>query len=160
MKTLSQISIQDLHTYPVWEYVSETDTGEPLLEHVERVPVHELSNRVIATQVQLQNGERRWAILGNIQLRDKRSTDQFLTVSIEHGGRWFDLARYHDSDYSQRGPQQLADFLNLSINEVFPIKYDLAEIVIGLPTVVSGIISAEPPEKLTAGELLQLALGQ
>ena len=53
---------------------------------------------------------------------------------------------------------QLAAFLGLGIDEVFPITYDLTGVAIGLDEVVKGTIPIEAPEELTDDELINLSL--
>jgi hypothetical protein len=79
-------------------------------------------------------------------------------VKIEHRGEWFELARYFDSDYARRSPDRLAAFLGLRVTEVFPIAYDISNVARGDPAVVKGVIQAEPEERLSPEELVQLAL--
>jgi hypothetical protein len=86
------------------------------------------------------------AIIGNIDLADPRLSKHFLTISIEQGGRWFHLARYHDHDYGERGPEQLASFLGLQVEAVFPIAYNVTSTVRGQRAAARGEILAEPDE--------------
>lgn len=154
MKRVEDLTAADFAKHPVWEYIG----GEPLVAPVADLPVQSLQNRIVGTRVQLANGNRVWASLSNISLRDARSTRHFLTASIENEGVWFHLARYHDVDYDQRGPKQLAEFLRLPLDSVFPMKYDLSGIVIADAALVKGSIPLEPQEKLSQEDLIQLAL--
>ena len=81
-----------------------------------------------------------------------------MTISIERGGRWFHLARYHDFDANERGPQQLAAFLDLTIEDVFPISYDLLPHVNGDAKALRGVIQAKPNEVLTREQVIALAV--
>lgn len=157
MKTLSSLTTGDFAEFPVWEYVSGPDDAV-CVESVEHLPLTDLRNRIVGTRVVLHNGDVCWAILGNIDLRNKRSTDHFLTLSVERHGSWFDLARYHDVDYARRGPHQLAQFLGLPTTSVFPIQYDLSDVVSADPVVAKGSIPLEPQEKLPQDQLIHLAL--
>ena len=158
MKPLPSITIDDFRRWPVWEYVPEDEGDEPLLRQVAKLPVHDLSNRIVGTRVVLSNGTGHWGMLGNITLNDKRSTEQFLTLSIEHNSKWFDLARYHDVDYTRRGPPQLAQFLGLETDAIFPIAYDISALAHGLPAIVKGAIPVHPSETLSQDELISLAV--
>ncbi len=157
MKNLSDLTTDDLAEIPVWEYVSGQDESV-YVEPVEHLPVRDLRNRIVGTRVVLHNGDMCWAILGNIDLYNKQSTEHFLTLSLEKGARWFDLARYHDVDYARRGPEQLAQFLALPVPSIFPIEYDLSDVVSAIPGIVKGTIPVEPHEKLPQEKLIQLAL--
>jgi hypothetical protein len=46
----------------------------------------------------------------------------------------------------------LAGFLGLHVEEVFPIRYDISGVAVGLDEVVRGEIPAEPAERLTGEE--------
>ncbi|HBO45080.1 MAG TPA: hypothetical protein DD670_14355 [Planctomycetaceae bacterium] len=154
MKRVEDVTVADFAMHPVWEYVG----GEPVLVPVTDLPVDSLQNRIVGVQVHLANGACAWASLCNISLRHPRSTGHFLTVSIEKDGAWFHLARYHDVDYDQRGPNQLAEFLGLPISSIFPIEYDLTGLVDVDSVLVKGAIPLQPQERLSEDELIQLAL--
>jgi hypothetical protein len=57
------------------------------MQPIAQLPVTHLRNRIIGTKITLHNGNVRWAILGNIELGSRRSTEQFLTLSVERGGK-------------------------------------------------------------------------
>lgn len=155
MKPVEKLTVSDLSNHPVWEYIA---AGETAVRPVGNLPVDSLRARVVGTMVQLANGSRVWAIVSGISLRDPRSTKHFLTLSVEDQGAWFHLARYHDVDYDQRGPKRLAEFLGLPMSSVFPIEYDLTDIVSADAVLVKGAIPREPEERLSEDELIQLAL--
>jgi hypothetical protein len=158
MKTLPELGVEDFEAFPVWQFESGISEEEPLLRPVSDYPVSELGNRIVGTKVSLQNGDVRWAILGNIVLSSPRATMHVLTLSIESGGSWYYLARYHDVDYAERGPAGLARFLGVPVSDLFPIKYDLSSVALGAPGAVAGVIDASPPETLGQDELVALAL--
>jgi hypothetical protein len=68
------------------------------------------------------------------------------------------LARYHDFDYSERGPRALAEFLGLDLSQVFPITYDLREYAVGDPLALAGTIVANPVDQLSRSEIIALAI--
>lgn len=154
MKRVEDLTVADLAEHPVWEFVGGELTVAPVVD----LTVDSLLNRIVGTQVQLANGSRAWGTLSNVSLRNARSTSQFLTLSIENKGDWFHLGRYHDVDYDERGPKQLAEFLGLPITSVFPILYDISNVVSADPALVKGSIPLEPQERLSRDELIQLAL--
>ena len=65
--------------------------------------------------------------------RDGVSPLWIVTLRIHRDGAWFDLARYFDPDPVERGPEALAHFLGLPVDEVFPISFDVREYVEGQP---------------------------
>ena len=59
----------------------------------------------------------------------------------------FHLARYFDPDYESRGPDELPDFLGLSVSDVFPIAYDLRSVAKGDAEVLVGAVTRAPRER-------------
>jgi hypothetical protein len=160
VKKLEDLTIHDLEECPVWKFVQEEEVSgnfifvRPICE----LPISDARQHIIGSKVIFNCGASCWALLGNLDLRNARSTRHFLTVSFNCDGNWFDLARYHDVDYSRRGPEQLAGFLGRSISDIFPITYDISASAHGLPEVVRGTIPAKINDKLSRGELIALSL--
>jgi hypothetical protein len=157
-KPVESLGISDFVANPVWEYANDDELGETIVRPVEQLPVDNLDGRVVGIQVELANGTRVWASIGNVDSKNPRSTEQFLTLSVESGGRWFALSRYHDFNYAERGPQALAQFLALPVAEVFPITYDVTRYAEGDPAALSGKILEEPRERLSRHEIIALAV--
>jgi hypothetical protein len=158
MKTVDSLTVEDLAENPVWQYVGNDIGDETTVRPVKRIPVSNLTGRVVGVQVVLSNGQHIWALVGNIDVTSPRFTEHFLTLSIERDGRWFHLARYHDFDYKQRGPEKRASFLELNLDEVFPISYDLRRYAKGDPRALCGTVRKEPTEKLSRAEIIGLAV--
>lgn len=156
-RRVDALTPSDLSREPVWEFVYDDQPDETSVRPVRDLPVRSLTSRIVATEVVLQNGQRIWAVLGNVDLTDLRLTRQFLTLSLYIHNAWFHLARYHDCDMEERGPGALARRLGLPLSEVFPIRYDVSHVVIGDPNAVRGAVPAEPSERLTRAELITLA---
>lgn len=157
-KLVENLEVADLQKTAVWQFVNNDAKGETAVRPVIRVPVATLTGKVVATQVHLANGNLVWALLGNIDAQNKRLTEHFLTISITHNGKWFTLARYHDLDYATNGPDAFASFLNLTIDQVFPIHYDIIQYAKGDPAALSGQIPKEPKERLSRAEIIALAV--
>jgi hypothetical protein len=157
-KPVAALVIEDLQRCPVWQYTDMQEADETYVLPVKRLPVSSLTGRVVGTKIALANGERRWALLGNVDLTDPRITEHFISMSVEKDGQWFMLARYHDVFYAQNGPQALSDFLGLSIDDVFPISYDVREHVKGSAASAVGTILKEPRERLTRAQIMALAV--
>jgi hypothetical protein len=122
------------------------------------LPVASLSGRVVGVDLRF-GGRETVGLLGNIDLADPQATREFATLSVWCAGAWFHLARYFDPDRDQRGPEQLAELLGLTVAGVFPIRYDLSGVAVGHHGVVRGGIEAEPELRLTFSERIALALG-
>jgi hypothetical protein len=109
--------------------------------------------------VRTPSGRTITTCLGNVSLGNAAATEHFLTLTVFQGdGAQFHLARYHDTDYAERGPDALAAFLGWPVAEVFPLAYDLSAVAQGLPEVVRGAIHREPPRRLSKEELIALSL--
>lgn len=157
-KRVSALSGSDLVARPVWKYSGEDAEGEPLVRPVSRLPVSSLAGKVVGTKVRLGDASEIWALVGNVDAHNHRLNQHFVTVSIERDGRWFHLARYHDYDYGERGPEQLADFLGTRVEAVFPIEYDLRAFALGDANALVGAIAREPAERLTRAQIIALAV--
>lgn len=157
-KRVSALSVVDLGKCPVWKFAQSDDDGEPLVLPVSKVPVSSLAGKLIGTKVRLGNGTEAWAVIGNVDGNNRRLNQHFVAISIEREGHWFHLARYHDREYGDYGPEQLSRFLNLSVDDVFPISYDLRAYAVGDPDALRGTIPREPLERLTRAQVIALAI--
>jgi hypothetical protein len=158
LQSVEELQVEQLKVYPVWRYVESPKRGETAVRLVKKVPVTSLTGKLVGTQVRLNNGNTVWALLGNIDSNNPKLTKHFLTLSVERDSSWFSLARYHDFDCSSRGPRELARFLELPLDHVFPISYDITKYVIGDRGALSGIIEADPKEKFTRAEIIAMAV--
>src|SRR6185436_9788785 len=94
---LIDLSIKDLAENSICEMVEDPLHQDVVGERVQSIPGEARTNRLADTQVQLADGSLHWALLGNISPQNAKSTRHFMTLSIHHQGKWFDLARYHDA---------------------------------------------------------------
>ncbi|MTW03962.1 hypothetical protein [Pseudoduganella ginsengisoli] len=98
--------------------------------------------------------------MGNVELEDPQQNEHFMTLSlVKPNGESFDLARYQDVNYEKSGPLALARFLGLQLIDVFPIAYDISEVVSGPAESVRGVILHEPQVQLSEAELIAMAVG-
>jgi hypothetical protein len=159
-KPVSDLTPTDVEAHAVWECVPESDDRDQTwVRPVRRLPVRDLSGRIVGTRLRLQSGKAALGFLGNVSLEDLRRTQHFLTLTVlAEDGRQFHLARYHDVDRAERGPSALGDFLGIPVADVFPIAYDISDAARGLPAVVKGTVPAEPSERLSEDQLIDLAV--
>jgi hypothetical protein len=157
-KPVEELTLSDVELQPVWRFTGEDRRDETMVRPVGRLPTSGLRNVLVATPLALSGGSRVWGLLGNIDPASAEKTSHFLTVSVLHHGRWFHLARYHDGDRAERGPEALATFLGLTVPQVFPMAYDISASCIGLAEVARGVIPAEPTHRLSRAELIDLAV--
>ncbi len=157
-KPVSALQVSDLRRWPVWQYTNALAVDETMVRPVRQVPVKTLAGRIAGVELVLANGAPVWALIGNVDLRDRRMTEHLLTLSVERGGAWFAMARYHDFDAELRGPAALAQFLGLSVDDVFPMTYDLRGIALGDVAVLQGLIQKEAKECLSRAEIITMAV--
>ena len=154
-KTVDTISVEDILAFPVWEFSKR----EPFsIEPVKKIPCKKLAGRFVGTQVVLADGSKAWALLGNIDPENPGITEHFITLSICSHNKWFHLARYHDHDYGDQGPEKLSEFLGKPIGDIFPISYDIRANLKAESSVAYGKIEKEPHEKLSREAIIALAV--
>jgi hypothetical protein len=159
-RSIDELVPNDYAKHPVWELVHErSEAPETAVRAVQRLPVNDLQARIVGLKVTLANGDDVWARLSNVDLVRPELNEHFLSISVEHNGKWCHLARYHDPGRSRFGPERLAAFLELPVTKVFPIIFDLSTIAVGAKGALRGVIRAEPLTRLSRQELVKLALG-
>lgn len=158
VKAVDSLTVADLQAFPVWQYTSRESVDETFVRPVKRTPVASLTGKIIGTQVALANNERVWALIGNVDSTNPRMTEHFLSLSVERNGRWFTLARYHDFDFAEHGPAVLAEFLGLTVDETFPIAYDIRQVTQGDEAALQGQIRKAPRERLSRAEIIAMAV--
>jgi len=158
LKPVESLDIADLEANPVWQFESDDASGETLVRPVKNIPVEKLAGKLVGTEIRFANGAKAWALVGNIDAEKPRLTEHFLTLSIERDGAWFHLARYHDVDFADRGPDALSQFLGLQVDEVFPISVDVRPYAKGNPAALASVVRKEPRERLSRAEIIALAV--
>jgi len=157
-RPVNTLTVKDLRMNPVWKFTNRETSDETAVKPARRLPVSTLDGHVVGTQVRLANGARKWAMLSNLDVHYTHLTEHFLTLSIFHRRQWFHLARYHDFDRRECGPEALCRFLGLKLAEVFPLSYDVRKYVRGAPSAGAGQIRAKPRRKLTHAEIIASAV--
>ena len=158
-RAIKSLRVEDLQIYAVWEFVSEHDGhNETWVKPVETLPVRHLNGRLAATPLEFADGSSAWALLGNIDTSNPKTTEHFVTISVERDGSWLHLARYFDHDYVERRPAALATFLRSKVDDIFPIRFDLRHLAIGDAGSLIGEVPKEPKERLARDQLLRLVV--
>ncbi len=163
-KPVDQLTPEDLRTHPVWEYANDEDAvegqDESWVRPVGQLPISNADNRVIGTTVRFAGSREVCATLANLDASHPEKTRQFLVLGVfgQDDGP-FILARYFDAWYDRAGPEALANFIGMSVEDIFPIAYDVSSLVTGNPLCTRGLITLEPEHRLTRKEMMKLVLG-
>src|SRR5687767_1136397 len=107
LRQADKLKVGDLKKYPVWEF-ENNDEDEMQVRAILRLPAKSLSCRLIGSQVTLANGDKIFGLFGNVDNKNAKINQHFLTLSLDIRGKWFHLARYHDVYYKKHGPVALA----------------------------------------------------
>jgi hypothetical protein len=137
-RPLEEISFQELLDVGVWEYdLDEEDytdeQDETWLRPTLEVPVDDSFFGVFAVPVRLGNGQQIPAVLHCIDLREPTKDNTAAGLTVEK-----DEIRCCDEF------DVMAQFLGLSMDDVFPITYDLSAYAIGHSEAVRGVINRPP----------------
>src|SRR5262249_45152704 len=110
IRSVDQLTAADVERFPIWEFTNREDNkhGELAISPVKKIPVSTLTGRLIATKVTLANGSQHLALLSNIDVKNPRATEQFLTLQMWDHTKWIALARYFDPMRARMGPEALA----------------------------------------------------
>ncbi len=159
MKGVSELTLSDLRQHPVWRYTGRDEPSEIAVRPVKKLPVTSLAGALVGCNIRLASGRNLMALLGNLDAANAELTEHFLTLSVyRDDGAVFHLARYHDRDAGERGPDALAAFLKMKKEEVFPIAWDARSVVAGNPVALHGKIEAAPKHRLTREQVIALAV--
>jgi len=143
MKDVQDLVPEDFRLFPVWEFAIDMEDlleSETVARPVLDLPLNDMGNRILGTQVRLANGARIWVKMGNLRLNEPAENERDLGISLFINGGWFHLARPTDSDQETHGPAALASAIGLRVDEIFPISYDVSASCVGDPRVIRGAI--------------------
>jgi hypothetical protein len=141
-KPIDKITNGELISFPVWEFAldQEETLDETAIRPVLELPVTQGGGILFCTQVRLASGKIAWAMIGNLDPQDADQTARHLTISFLKQEKRFHLARPIDFHYETHGPRVLCDFLEMKLEDVFPIRYDVHSVCQGVPAAVTGEI--------------------
>ncbi len=163
MKSFSTITPTDLLRHPVWEFANDSEHAnddETFLRPCHDLPIDDFGNRIVGTIATLANGDRVPIILQNVDLQSPFKTEHLVSITMfNKKGKAFPLARYHDIALDAYGPEQLAAFMRLSVDEIFPIEYDISELAIGDRDCVCRVVPLVPRRRLSRSEIIDLIIG-
>ena len=121
MKFSDELTIEDFLKHPVWEYTNRHECdgqkGELAMEPVDDLPVTTLDGRLIGTEAALANGRMVFVVLIGVDLKTPRPLTSAIVFRDES------VFMFRRTAPRVSGPEQLAEFLELRPDEIFPIKY-------------------------------------
>jgi hypothetical protein len=157
-KSFTDLTVADILACPIWRFTNRSNNDDLEIEPVHARPCQKLDDMIVGTELVLADGSKMWALLQNIDIHNASLNEHFLTVTLDCGGKWFPLARYHDIDIDDSGPTALAEVLKRSLSQVFPIKFDIQEEVGSDAPGTTGKVRHVPLNPLTRPEIIKLAL--
>jgi hypothetical protein len=63
-KNVEALTPADLERASVWRFVHAPSLGDTVVGPMKRLPVQDLTGKIVGSRVQLANGSSRWALLG------------------------------------------------------------------------------------------------
>lgn len=158
-RPVEEITYEDWIKYPLWEFISESEfQDETYMLPSIQLPVENFDGRLLSCPIILSNGQVCHGLLGNINTTNTEFNPHLITLSFVIPDGRFNLARYHDYDYHQNGPESLAEFLGLPISEIFPISYAFDPSILIGATGITEYLDQVPEKKLSRAEIIELAL--
>lgn len=157
-KNFNDLCVNDILEHPIWRFTNNNPQDELEIEAIDGSNLTDLGGVTLSSKVTFADGSSQLALFQNVSLAGQKVNDHFLSLTIEKDGEWFPLARYHDVAFDRHGPLQLSSFVGKKVQDVFPIEYDLREILKSHASRLVGVVHAEPPVRLTDEQLISLAL--
>lgn len=149
-----ELSASDISKHPIWRFTNNDLVDELEIESVDRRVFRNLDGLIISSNVTFSDGSIHLALFQNVSLTDPEMNDHFLSLTVERNGKWFPLACYHNPAIEKWGPLQLAAFMGKTVEEIFPIHYDLRDVLNSDSPTLVGIVRAEPLVRLTEDEII------
>jgi hypothetical protein len=158
LKSVNKLTPSDLSNYPIWQFRNSDEDGELFVSPISNYPVKNTKCKLFGTKVTLANGTIMLALIGNFDISNPELNEHFITLSFYKNKKWFHLARYHDFDFDENGPSAFSKFANLDIDDIFPIRFDLSNLVKAEKRILTGQLLKEPKRKISRSELIGLAV--
>lgn len=156
---VTQLRPELLEKHPVWEFAMDQESaGDTLVRPVSELPVDSVQNRIVGVRGELANGAPVWLLLQNLDLEDADDNECFKAASFYRDGQWFHLARPDEPERDIFGPEALAEFLGLSVSEVFPVRYDLSRCCRGAQEVIRDTIEQDGERAPTKDDVVRGAI--
>jgi hypothetical protein len=141
-KSPSELRIEDVRAYPVWQYcVADNEDGIGLLPVTEKGPLQSLDERIVATQVCLANGTFIWGVLFGLDSYASTFSENDTGLVLFLDDSRAELGRAWERHLPGKSREELAAHLGLPTEDVFPITFDVSSAVLGNSSALSGMFT-------------------
>lgn len=139
IKYSNKLTVQDFKEFPVWEFTAKHEhiglDGDLVVIPVRNLPVSSLGGRFVGTEVKLANGCFSMVVLLGINLAKAKPISGMVFY------RDNEMLMIRRTASKVPGPEQVAKFLSLRLEDIFPISYDISQIAIGDASAIKGEIT-------------------
>ena len=157
-RPLNEITATELLTAPAWSYTPSKD-GRVWLKPVGSKRLRTFNNRMVTCQFHTPSGEAIWGLVEGIHpdlpLFSKHWRKAYL---LRSDGKWFELARYHDYNWSTKGPERCAYFFRSTVHAMFPLRFDISHLSATASSSLVGVFESDPKDRLPRAEIIALAV--
>jgi hypothetical protein len=157
-RPLNSLQPDDVKKNRLWEFVPSKD-GELWVKSIASRKTKKFSGRLVSCQVTFANDSRHWALIEGIDI----DTPEFSRHNREirlfvEGCGWFHLAQYFDNEEIKkyRGESVLSEMMGLSVDEIFPIEFDVRELSSVDSSCLSGTFEVNPGWGLSKADVMAL----
>lgn len=157
-KALYSIEVEDLQASSIWRFIPSRD-GKQWLKSLRLKRTKLTGNHVVACELLTPSRSKLWGLIEGLDPENPLFSFHWRKLYIFlRPGSWYELARYHDFDYSTHGPGGLAKALGRKTEEIFPLTFDVSHLSILASEVFSGTFEANPKNQLTRREIIGLVV--
>lgn len=157
---LKDLSPDNLNFQQLWVYTPSKD-GELWIKPAKKN--HKLGNKIIPTMVNFNDGTSHSALIEgiDIELPEFSKHNRKITIWIESYG-WFALALYNDSEAYKDlcGDLVLSKLCHKTINQIFPIYFDLRKQLKIDDNCLFGYFEHNPTWGITSKEKMKILMNE
>ncbi|EDM26845.1 hypothetical protein LNTAR_06354 [Lentisphaera araneosa HTCC2155] len=152
-KHFNKLKPSDFEKFPVWEFLKNGCDLTPL----KKSPYNNRENRVFGTNVTLSCGITIKTMILNFDVCNTAYNKHMISIYFEVNNKWIELHRYFDAEYEENDALELSKKMNMDIDDIFPIKYDLSTLVEGNHD-FNGTIQKKIEHQLSLDELMEYTI--
>ena|SRR5215467_3442975 len=76
-KAIKSLKISDLEKHPIWQYTLEAEDDDTAVRPIKRLPISNLTGKLVGALVRLANGNCVWGLVGNLDTKNPRMNGTF-----------------------------------------------------------------------------------